>query len=408
MSRRTGKDLLRTTPKDEMTKVGLAPAVRKTSRSKTGKSSERPTSVVFYRCDPNANANDHDLRTKAEVARSLAALLGIAFAGEFDASQRLAGPLYVVPSDTLHSLKDAARLGIHTASDLFGGVVPFPFVATKVITHPLVSHDSAAPAGWTHSYGERVRQVVLPGYSAFTPADAKLAGLKLLEQGAVRMKDAGGVGGAGQSVVSSRDDLDARVDSIDPETLSRDGIVLERNLTKVATHSIGQIQVGTRLASYFGTQRMTANHRGHQVYGGSSLVMVRGGFEELLRLDHPADVRIAVEQALKYHREALLGFAGMFVSRCNYDVAQGVDDAGQWRSGVLEQSWRIGGASGAEIAALHAFKADPELPAVRASSYEVYSDDPAIPPGAIVYFDGVDPQVGRLAKYVQVEPYADT
>ena len=38
---------------------------------------------------------------------------------------------------------------------------------------------------------------------------------------------------------------------------------------------------------------------------------------------------------------------------------QGVNASGQWCSGVLEQSWRAGGATGAEIAALEAFQADP-------------------------------------------------
>ena len=48
------------------------------------------------------------------------------------------------------------------------------------------------------------------------------------------------------------------------------------------------------------------------------------------------------------------------------------DAVGRRRSGVLEQSWRAGGASGAEIAALEAFRADPSLPSVRAITREVY------------------------------------
>jgi len=125
------------------------------------------------------------------------------------------------------------------------------------------------------------------------------------------------------------------------------------------THSVGQVQVGHLMASYFGTQRLTINHRGHDVYGGSTLVVSRGAFADLLRLDLQADVRTAVEQALVYHGAATTSFSGLFASRCNYDVAQGVDDSGRCHSGVLEQSWRIGGASGAEAAALHALRDDP-------------------------------------------------
>ena len=69
---------------------------------------------------------------------------------------------------------------------------------------------------------------------------------------------------------------------------------------------------------------------------------------------------------------------------------------------MLEQSWRIGGASGAEIAALEAFRADPALRVVRASTVEVYGEAPTPPPDAIVYFSGVDERVGPLTKYATV------
>ena len=101
-------------------------------------------------------------------------------------------------------------------------------------------------------------------------------------------------------------------------------------------------------------------------------------------------------------------FPGMILSRRNYDVAQGLDAEGHPRSGVLEQSWRRGGASGAEIGALEAFRADPSLRAVRAISREIYGDAPALPANAAVYFSGDDPHVGPLTTYAWTEPYADT
>ena len=117
----------------------------------------------------------------------------------------------------------------------------------------------------------------------------------------------------------------------------------------------------------------------------------------------PAE-RLAVDQALAYHERALDCFAGLMASRSNYDVAQGVDDAGQARSGVLEQSWRIGGASAAEILALHTFRADPRRRTLRASTCEVYGDGTVIPAGAQLHFDGFDDaHIGRLRKYAQVE-----
>ena len=74
-------------------------------------------------------------------------------------------------------------------------------------------------------------------------------------------------------------------------------------------------------------------------------------------------MRQAIEYARIFDTAAAIFFPGCFASRRNYDIAQGRDGNGRERFGVLEQSWRVGGASSAEIAALEAFRADPGLPA---------------------------------------------
>ena len=183
------------------------------------------------------------------------------------------------------------------------------------------------------------------------------------------------------------------------------GLVLEENLTDVTTYSVGQVRVAELVATYYGTQRLTPDNSGAAVYGGSDLVIVRGDFEALLGLDPPEEARLAVAQARVYDAAATEFFPGLFASRRNYDVAQGLDSSGRRRSGVLEQSWRIGGASSAEIAALEAFRAEPALHAVRASSIEVYGESEAPPPHASVYFRGMDEQVGPITKYALVEPH---
>src|SRR5262249_10842145 len=53
-------------------------------------------------------------------------------------------------------------------------------------------------------------------------------------------------------------------------------------------------------------------------------------------------------------------------------LAQGVDNEGQWRSGVLEASWRSGGASTAELAALAAFVESRGLQVVEASAVKEF------------------------------------
>lgn len=363
--------------------------------------------VVVYPGNAQRSPCSHESATYCELAKRLAAIKGYDFAGEFDAAQSYAGALYFVPSDTFVTIDSAYRLGIRGEHDLFGGVVPYPFIATKIITHPLPTSESHAPEGWSFDLARRMQEVVLPGFSAFSLQDARDAGARLLEQGAVRIKKASGIGGLGQWVVADAGDLEARLQSLDAREVAREGLVVERNLAEVATLSVGQVRVGSLLATYCGTQQLTVNNSGDQVYGGSTLTVVRGDFDALLRIQLDADTLTAVAQARAYHAAVMQSFPDMFASRCNYDVAQGVDDEGRRHSGVLEQSWRVGGASGAEIAALSAFQSDPALQTVRASTTEIYGANPAVPDDAVVYFQGEDETVGRITKYSRLEPYAN-
>ena len=362
--------------------------------------------VVTYAVGNAALHNGHTAATRNELARRLAALTGYAYGGTYDALRHSGTTSYFVPSDTLDR-DTALRCGIHDEGDLFGGVVPHPHVATKTITHPLIDSHSNAPAGWSDEFPRRVAGVVLTGWSAFTREDAAKAGRKLLEEGPVRVKPGGGIAGLGQSVVESAAGLDDAIAALDADELSRLGVVVEQNLSDVTTYSIGQVRVAELVATYYGTQFTTRNNRGSEVYGGSDITVVRGGFGAFGKRHLPRSIVVAIEQARIYDAAASESFEGLCASRRNYDIVQGRDGDGHARSGVLEQSWRLGGASGAEIGALEAFRDEPSLRIVRASTREVYGDPPALPPNAAVYFSGVDEQVGPLTKYALTEAYAD-
>jgi Protein of unknown function (DUF3182) len=363
--------------------------------------------VVTYAPDASA-VQLHEWATLCACAKALAAIQCYDFEGEFDSSRYYGRPLYFVPVDTLTTVREARALGIHGVQDLFGGVVPSAFVATKAITHPLVDGSSLAPAGWSPAFGERVANVVLPGYCAFTVRDAQTAAGRLLRSGSVRLKNPYGIGGSGQSVIRSIDQLHEQLQTMDPESLKQRGLVLECNLDNVRTLSVGQVRVGHLQVSYVGRQRLTEDNQGNHVYGGSTLTVVRGDYDALRKLPLPKEAATAIEQARTYHSTAVALYPGLLASRSNYDVAQGIDSARQWRSGVLEQSWRIGGATGAEIAALNVFRAAPSRTVVRASTVEVYGPDAEVPPGAVVYFRGVDARAGELTKYAQVDPDVDS
>jgi len=364
------------------------------------------TQGVVVTCALNADADPrgHDARTRSGIAERLAALLGFSFAGEFEATSEYEGALYFVPSEALTAPR-AAQLGVASERDLFGGVVSHPFAATKAITHPLLDRDAPAPPGWVNAFPQAVAASVLEGFTAFTREDVRRAVARQLVLGPARVKRASGIGGSGQCVVHAMPALDRALAEIDDADLSRVGVVVEQNLDDVTTYSVGQVRVGALVASYHGTQRLTRNNRGNEVYGGTSLVVVRGDFDALLASPMSASLRTAVRQARRYDTAAERLLPQFLASRRNYDVIQGIDVRGKRKSGVLEQSWRIGGASGAEVAALQVLQANPSVMAVQASTTEIYGESPTPPDDATVYFRDVDPRVGFLTKYSRIEPH---
>lgn len=388
--------------------MALASAQR-SRRSDEGRDGPAPRGVVLtYALAGAADPDRHEARTRTAIAKQLAKIKGFEFAGEYDRAARYDRPVYFVPSDTLIGVDAAKAIGVHGEDDVFGGVVPHRFTATKTITHPLFDQQAQAPAGWTPAFARAVEGSVLDGYCAFAREDAHRAGASMLDRGPVRVKRSMGIGGRGQFVVKSTRELADVLETIDAEEIRAVGVVVEENLDSVTTYSVGQVRLGGLRASYCGTQRLTMNNRGVEVYGGSDLFVARGDFDALLRFPLADPIRIAIAQAREYDAAATACFAGFFASRRNYDVIQGVDVGGRQRSGVLEQSWRIGGASGAEIGALEAFRARPDLASVRAASVEIYGESPDPPADATVHFRGVDAAVGALTKYSRVEPDADT
>lgn len=358
--------------------------------------------VVAHSVRPEAPL--HEVETNRALARWLAQILGLKYGGSYDPQLHNGRDLYLLPTQTLVGVAAARQLGVNGPEDLWGGYVDHDFICTKAISHGLRNKDAHAPEGWSPLFSEQVRSVVLDGLSVFSVEDARPAAEHLLCTGPIRIKPIHACAGRGQEVIKSLDQFDAILARPDAKALFTEGVVLEQDLDNVITHSVGQSFIGDTVLSYCGDQYLTEDAQGEQVYGGSNLLVVRGHYDDLLELELPDDMRLAIHQAQMFDRAADEAYPGFYASRRNYDIAQGVDSNGKQCSGVLEQSWRMGGASSAEVAALQSFVNDPGMRAIRVSSVETYIDQP-LPADAIEVYRGQAENSDFLLKYVMVKSY---
>jgi len=343
----------------------------------------------------------HKLVTLANLGSKIAELKGCAFLDAGSVAFGTMADCYYVPIDTI-ALEACGGCEVSfTCHDLFGGLVPHAFMATKVITHPLVADPSHMPENWRHEFCAGVGEIVLNGFSVFTTKDLIRAAEDLLARGPVRIKPAQADGGHGQRVIADRVALHGFIDRLEPELLAG-GYVVEENMQEVRTYSVGQVVLDEIRISYFGTQRMTTDNYNRPAYGGTRFCAVPGGWSDLTGWlkDHAA--RRIIEAGRRY--DDMAGeILNLVASRKNYDVLVGTDSRGKRKIGVLEQSWRWGGASSAEILAVAAFRENPSLAAVQASSHEVFGrTEPAVA-ADLICFAGEDPEEGPMTKYAKLE-----
>ena len=349
---------------------------------------------------------EHEKAALSHVASAIARIKKYDLAYSYIDAQRRSGIIFFVPDEAL-LCDEAAELGIRSANDIFGAVVPYPFVMTKAITHRLVDREAERPEGWSTAFPERIRDAVLAGFTAFSPRDVVMAARTLLNIGPIRLKPPLSCGSGGQLVVTEERAVEEFLDRCPRDELAAYGLVLETDLSQVETISIGRISIDEMIMTYFGVQRTTANNRGDAVYGGSDLVCVRGDWNALEAMPMERKFRAAIAQARRYDAAAA-EFPGFLATRRNYDVGHGFDTAGERRIGVFEASWRVGGASTAELAAMTAFREDPTLHVVVASSVKIFGRDCKPPSDASVYYRNDDPRDGPLVRYTtvkRVQPY---
>ncbi|AYM66097.1 hypothetical protein At12D13_49450 (plasmid) [Agrobacterium fabrum] len=334
--------------------------------------------------------------THIQLAKQVARFLQLRYDGRLE-DRSTGDGLFVLPFLTVCADELSGYSCLMGEGDFLGGWVPHPLQATKAIAHPLAAGE-LPPSGWSAGFTSSVKDLTLSGVTAFTAAGAIEAGLGLLQRGDVRLKPINAAGGNDQHVVRSERELTEVVEALSDSAGLHGGLVLEENLHDAETYGIGRISLGGMSASYLGIQDLTRNNKGDVVYGGTRMLVARGDFRQLLPLLSGKTEEIAVRLAMDFDRLADRHL-GLVASRRNYDVIAGTTAAGEMKCAVLEQSWRMGGATGAEIAALQAFAERPELRHVGAATVEQYGHDWMPPEGSTVYFHGVDPKLGPHLKY---------
>jgi len=169
----------------------------------------------------------HQRRMLTADAEAIARLKQYDFGGDYDRAKHYNRHVYFVPDDTL-LLDEAQSFEIRAPTDLYGGVVSHPFVKTKAIAHPLIGRNARRPHGWRVRFSERVRDAVLPGYTAFCGHDARIAAGRMLAGGPIRVKEPLEAGGRGQTLVDTIAELEELLEHMSADDIGAYGLVLEQ------------------------------------------------------------------------------------------------------------------------------------------------------------------------------------
>lgn len=284
------------------------------------------------------------------VTAEIASILGIAKTRVLlEGNERKREEAYFVPSKPL-KVDQASKLGIREKGDLFGAVVRDMSHGNKSVLHVTIPNSNLAGQAYSSDFAFRIRDAVLPGYTTFS-FDEALQAYKILfsEFGSVRVKDPSESDASGQYVFMTEEDLAIFLRQYGTEKLGTEGLIVEANLCETRTLSVGQIFLGADYYSYVGSQN-SVTHEGRSKYGGTKLKMVRGLLTDLAKTEVDSNVTKAISQA-----ERVLNAFSIYepiLSRANFDVVQGFDGEGRFLSGITDQSFRLGGASPAEVLAI--------------------------------------------------------
>ncbi len=197
--------------------------------------------------------------------------------------------------------------------------------------------------------------------------------------------------------------------ALDARQIEKDGLVLERNLEDVTTFSVGQLEGGQparELLRHAGPHPQSRRQAGLW----RRYTPARGAWLCWKTCSRIRSRRICARPCRPHWpitRQQVECFPGTLVSRCNYDVAMGTDN-GRQRLGVLEQSLARGRRhQEPNWPRWRRSRPIPQSCGPRPARVKIYGTDVPVPPGADVYYQGEDRNVGPLTKYAILESSSD-
>lgn len=327
------------------------------------------------------------------LAGWIAEQLGRVYQGEYKPGAELDAAFWVPHAPM--TPEEAGALGITSKEQIFGAVVE-PLHAQKSVFHCPLPRATYVPAHFPLDFSRSVQVISAPGYTAFTPQDALLAFESLLQQGhSPRFKNPTATAGLGQRVASNRQEAEAVIAAISGDVFRRFGVVIEANIPisvgQPHAFSSGWIELGGEEYTYVGTQSQGEKN----IYTGTRLHMVRG---------HEPPYVPDIPNAVTDHTTYLLGLLGLLdglqiATRCNFNFVKSMHD----EVFAVEPTFRIGGATGAELLAIGYLKDHPEEDQVVASTRFVYDQHEPLPAGAHRLYSGNDRIFGVREIFASLE-----
>ena len=329
---------------------------------------------------------EHILQRNGRLAASLAEAQGFSH----DNPVSHLDPYHFLPTPITQ--EQGEKHGMKSADDFYGAMVDYLQHADKGQLHEVVPDAENIPAHYSAEFARAVREVVLPGYTAYSQEDAIKAYLKLKKELSdkekIRLKDPSASDCDRQFVLESEAHLRAILDRIFHPFPFENGLVLEQNLNDVSTITGGKVRVNGSTYQFIGNQVETSipSPKGGRktVYGGGDLLVTNSYISQDMLT--PSQQELTLRLGRTYDAYSTLA---PHVSRISFDMVSGHDSHGNEAHGITDPTMRVGGNDPSVIESMHHLNDSNRI--VKAQTRLVYtSTKKPLPFNGTLYLDMAD------------------